>query len=115
LEAWDISNRTWRASHVIVFDSGAIGVAGCICKGALRQVTCVVEDTAEDGLWMYLPGEVKLPTNAITRIVEETPRSMSVRPNFNLWEVKSERFELLLTKVEGGLEVDGSSLGGPPP
>jgi hypothetical protein len=115
LEARDISSRTWRASHVIVFDSGAIDVAGCICKGELRQVTCFAETAAEDGLWMYLPGEVKLPTNAITRIVEETPGRMSIRPNFNLWEVKGERFELLMTKVEGGLEVDGSYLGGPPP
>jgi hypothetical protein len=112
LEARDISNRTWRASHVIVGESSASGVAGCICHGDLRQVTCVVEDTSEEGLWMYLPGEVKLPTNAITRIVEETPKRMSIRPDFNLWEVKSERFELLMTKVEGGLEVEGLYLGG---
>lgn len=112
LEARDISGRTWRSAHVIVGESGAAGVAGCICHGELRQVACVVEDKSEEGLWMYLPGEVKLPTNAITRVVEETPRSMSVRPNFNLWEVKSERLELLLTKVEGGLEVDGSYLVG---
>lgn len=115
LEARDISDRAWRASRIIVGESSASGVAGCICHGELRQVTCVVEDTSEEGLWMYLPGEVKLPTNAITRIVEETPRRMSIRPNFNLWEVKSERFDLLLTKVEGGLEVDGSYLGGPLP
>jgi hypothetical protein len=115
LEARDISGRTWRASHIIVGESGAIGIAGCICQGGLRQVTCVEETTSEEGLWMYLPGEVKLPTNAITRIVEETPGRTSFRPNINLWEVKSERFELLLTKVEGGLEVDGSYLGGPLP
>jgi hypothetical protein len=115
LEARDISDRTWRASHVIVFDSGAIGVAGCICKGQLRQVTCVVEATSEEGLWMYLPGDVKLPTNAITRIVEEALGRASFRSNINLWEVKSERFELLLTRVEGGLEVDGSYLRGPLP
>src|SRR5215213_1555621 len=117
LEARDISNRTWHASRIIVGESSASGVAGCICHGELRQVTCVVEDTdtSEEGLWMYLLGEAKLPTNAITRIVEETPKRMSVRPNFNLWEVKGERFELLMTKVEGGLEVDGSYLGGPLP
>lgn len=115
LEARDISGRAWRASHIIVGESGASDVSGCICQGELKQVTCVVEDTSEEGLWMYLPGEVKLPTNAITRIVEETPRRMSIRPNFNLWEVKSERFELRMTKVEGGLEVDGSYLGGPLP
>jgi hypothetical protein len=115
LEARDISNRTWRASRIIVGESSASGVAGCICHGELREVTCVVEDTSEEGLWMYLPGEVKLPTNAITRIVEETPRRMSVKPNFNLWVVKSERFELLMTKVEGGLEVDGSYIGSPLP
>lgn len=114
LEARDISGRTWRASHVIVRESGA-GVAGCICQGKLRQVSCVVETTSEDGLWMYLPGEVKLPTNAITRIVEEALGNSSFRANINLWEVKSERYELLLTKAEGGLEVDGSFLGNPPP
>lgn len=115
LEARDISNRTWRASRIIVGESSASGVPGCICHGELREVTCVVEDTSEEGLWMYLPGEVKLPTNAITRIVEETPMRMSVKPNFNLWVVKSERFELLMTKVEGGLEVDGSYIGSPLP
>jgi hypothetical protein len=115
LEARDISGRTWRASHVIVGESGAIGVAGCICQGRLRQVTCVKEATSEEGLWMYLPGEVKLPTNAITRIVEEALGHATFRSNINLWEVKSERFELLLTKAEGGLEVDGSFLGNPLP
>src|SRR4030095_7375167 len=31
LEARDISGRTWRASQVIVGESGAIGDAGCVC------------------------------------------------------------------------------------
>lgn len=48
---------------------------------------------------MYLPGEVKLPTNAITRIVEEALGRASFRSNINLWEVKSERFELLMTAL----------------
>jgi hypothetical protein len=56
---------------------------------------------------MYLPGEVKLPTNAITRIVEEALGHAAFRPDINLWEVKSERFELLLTKAEGAAPTGG--------
>jgi hypothetical protein len=115
LEGHDIRGRTWRASRAFPGTDSAVGVNGCICKGTVRQITCVEEapeSSPTDGLWMYLPGEFKLPTSAGTRVTREALENRSYSFDLNLWQVDNPRFEFLFTKVDNGLEVEASPAGG---
>jgi hypothetical protein len=111
LEAHDLLGRTWRASRTLPGVDSAVGFDGCICKGTVWKITCteaVSESSSKDWLWMYLPGEFKLPTNAGTRVIRESPENSSYSFDLNLWKIESDRFEVLLTKVENGLEVEAA-------
>lgn len=118
LEALDMQGRTWRADRILPATNVTFRLDGCICKGTAWQFTCS-EDASDaegsDRLWMYLPSEFKLPTSAFTRFIQETPDSTSYRVELNLWEIKSDRFEFLLTKVDNGLELEVSIVKGPFP
>jgi hypothetical protein len=107
LEGRDLRGRIWRASQILPNDEGTFGVDGCVCEGTIREITCAEEagPSAGDGLWMYLPGDFKPPTNAGTSHVAEALERKSLRLDLNLWKIESGRYELLLTKAEDGLEV----------
>jgi hypothetical protein len=115
LEAHDMRDRTWRAERTIPGEDVTIGIDGCICKGTTWQITCeeeAPESSSKDGLWMYLPGEFKLPTSGGTRITREALESRSYSFDLNLWKINNDRFEILLTKVANGLEVEASTAKG---
>jgi hypothetical protein len=115
LEAHDMRGRTWRAERTLPREDVTIGIDGCICKGTTWQITCAEEapeSSSKDGLWMYLPGEFKLPTSGGTRVTREALESRSYSFDLNLWKINNYRFEILLTKVDNGLEVEASTAKG---
>ena len=115
LEARDIRGRTWRAERILPRVDVTTEINGCICKGTTWQITCAEELSAsftKNGLWMYLPGEFKIPTTAGTRVVREALEDKSYGFELNLWKIESDRFELLLTKVDNGIEVNASQAEG---
>jgi hypothetical protein len=80
LEARDVRGRTWRASRTLPGEDNAFDFEGCICKGTVWKITCsepAPELSSKDFLWMYLPGEFKLPTTAGTHLIRESPNSRS--------------------------------------
>ena len=111
LEARDMRGRTWSATRTLPTVDSSTDIRGSICSGTAWQITCTEkapESSTTDRLWMYLPGEFKLPTSAGTRVVREALERKSYSYDLNLWQIENDRFEFLLTKVDNGLEVEAS-------
>lgn len=111
LEAQDLRGRTWRAYRTLPGEDSSTSSEGCVCRGTFWKIVCtetVWEPVPEDRMWMYLPGEFKIPTSGGTRVVRETPDDRSYSFDLNLWKIQKEGFDLLLTKVDGGVEIDAS-------
>jgi hypothetical protein len=108
LEARDLRGRSWHASLILPHEDSVADANGCICKGTLWQIVCTEERSGKEGLWLYLPGDFKLPTTAGTRVITQTPDEESYSFDLNLWAIEDDHFKLLFTKVNDGLELNAA-------
>ena len=61
---------------------------------------------SKDGLWLFLPGEFNIPANAGTHTVEKRLEHESHKYDPNIWIIKSEHYEIVITKASDGIEVE---------
>jgi hypothetical protein len=105
LKLIDYSGRSWEASRTLVNTSGTIGNNACVCKGKVFEITCVEDVSPSEELWLFFPGVIKIPTNAGTSVIERQLTAENLRFDPNLWTFKGDRFQILVTKADDGIEV----------
>lgn len=112
----DQSGRNWVGERTIVYPCQTWGEPGYICRGVLREIACAGDTSFNDNrLWLFFPGEFKIPANAGTRTIEVSPLAERLRFEPNAWTIKAEQYGILITTVSGGMEVVVDPVGDPLP
>jgi hypothetical protein len=105
LEIRDWKGRTWRGEQTLPATSGIGEEKGVVCRGSLDEIECYETSSFNDELWLFLPGEFNIPVNTGTGIVETKLEGEFHRFDPNIWLINSEDYQIVITKVSGGIEV----------
>jgi hypothetical protein len=105
LEIRDCKGRSWRGERTLPSTSGVGGEKGAVCQGNLYEIECYETASYDDELWLFLPGEFNIPMNTGTSIIERKLESEFHRFDPNIWLINSEDYQIVITKVSGGIEV----------
>jgi hypothetical protein len=97
LEMRDWKGRTWRGKQTLPHTK--FGGKGVVCGGELFEIQCYEETSSDNVLWLFFPGEFKIPANAGTRTIEKKFEYESHKYDPNIWIIKSAQYEIAVTKV----------------
>ena len=106
LRATDLQGRIWSAERIYPDENARVGEPGVFVRGRIRSLTARFSEPSRGHSYsLFIPGDIRIPTNAVTETHTLAAGRTSRQKKRNLWLPVGAPYDFVFSQTDRGLEI----------